>query len=72
MSFPQWPGLCHFNNGALGIPFSDGSTFEDLSKVTPENPPCTEVAEFCGQISIFVLHNAFEEGTVEYLLLKAI
>ena len=38
MAFPRWPGLRHFNNGALGIPFSDGSTFEDLSKVVPKVP----------------------------------
>lgn len=31
--FPWWCGLYHFNNGAMAIAFSDGSTFEDLSKV---------------------------------------
>jgi len=30
------------------------------------------VAKFHDQISIFVLHNVFEEGTTEYLLLKAL
>ena len=33
INFPRWRGLYHFNNGALAITFSDGSTFEDLSKV---------------------------------------
>ena len=32
-SFPRWPGLYHFKNGAFSISFSDGSTFEDLSLV---------------------------------------
>ncbi|KAF9784401.1 hypothetical protein BJ322DRAFT_1194914 [Thelephora terrestris] len=55
MGFPRWRGLRHFADGAMAITFSDGSTFEDLSK-----------------ISMFVLHNIFEEGTSGYLLLKAL
>jgi len=35
-------------------------------------PLCVYIIEFCGQISIFVLHSVFEEGTTEYLLLKAL
>jgi hypothetical protein len=31
-----------------------------------------ETAEICGQISVFVLHNIFEEGTAEYLLLRTL
>ena len=31
-----------------------------------------EEAEICDQISVFVLHNVFEEGTPGYLLLKAL
>ena len=33
MNFPRWRGLRHFADGAMAITFSDGSTFEDLSKV---------------------------------------
>ncbi|KAF9780021.1 hypothetical protein BJ322DRAFT_1165130 [Thelephora terrestris] len=55
MDFPRWRGLHHFAHGAMAITFSDGSTFEDLSK-----------------ISMFVLHNIFEEGTPGYILLKAL
>lgn len=39
MRFPRWRGLHHFNDGAMAITFSDGSTFEDLSKVFCEQLP---------------------------------
>ena len=32
-NFPQWSGLKRFSSGAMATTFSDGSTFEDLSKV---------------------------------------
>lgn len=52
--------------------FSDGSTFEDLSKVFSQQAFHVKITEFHGQISVFVLHNVFEEGTTEYLLLRAL
>ena len=33
IAFPRWRGLYHFTHGVMGVTFSDGSTFEDLSKV---------------------------------------
>ena len=70
--FPRWRGLRHFSNGAMAMTFSDGSTLEDLSKVFSWAAPYLETTDFCGQISILVLHNVFVEGTTEYLLLKAL
>ena len=70
--FPQWHGLRHFADGAMAITFSDGSTFEDLSKVSSGVVSKAKVAKFYTQISMFVLHNIFEEGTPGYLLLKAL
>jgi len=32
----------------------------------------SKTTELCGRISVFVLHSVFEEGTAEYLLLKAL
>lgn len=31
--FPRWNGLSHFSSGIMSMGFSDGSKFEDLSKV---------------------------------------
>jgi hypothetical protein len=56
----------------MAITFSDGSTFEDLSKVFLYVASLVEMAKVSGQISVFVLHNIFEEGTTGYLLLKAL
>ena len=33
MAFPAWRHLYHFATGVLHIEFSDGSKYEDLSKV---------------------------------------
>lgn len=72
MCFPRWRGLRHFADGAMAITFSDGSTFEDLSKVFLGVALEVKVAKHYTQISMFVLHNIFKEGTPGYLLLKAL
>ena len=56
----------------MAMTFSDGSTFEDLSKVFSQVTSQPEIADSCEQISVFVLHNVFQEGTAGYLLLKAL
>ncbi|EKM55198.1 uncharacterized protein PHACADRAFT_195226 [Phanerochaete carnosa HHB-10118-sp] len=33
IAFPSWQGLYHFTKGVLHIEFSDGSKYEDLSKI---------------------------------------
>ena len=70
--FPRWRGLYHFNHGVMAMTFSDGSTFEDLSKVFSQVTSQPETADSYEQISVFVLHNVFKEGTAGYLLLKAL
>jgi hypothetical protein len=67
--FPRWSGLHHFSN-IMSMQFSDGSKFEDLSKVNTSSSPLMWLLIRYVQISIFVLHNLFEERTAGYLLLK--
>lgn len=69
--FPRWRGLTHFGK-VMSVSFSDGSKWEDLSKVT-ETPAHTHTAiESSQQISVFILHNSLLETKPEYHLLKVL
>ena len=69
--FPRWRGLTAFGN-VMSITFSDGSKYEDLSKVIKAPILARAVIGCPQQISVFIMHNLFSEKTPEYCLLRAL
>ena len=59
---PRWSGLIHFNE-VMGTSFTDGSKYEDISKVCSTQLVRLDILLISGQNLPFVAHNVVTEVT---------